>query len=55
MDIKNAGENEAGEASSAAAVVAGVVAVLGSGKSEVAVLVQSGRVERAGWLRKYEH
>ena len=35
---------------SAAAVVAGVVAVLGSGESEVAVLVQSGRVERASWL-----
>ena len=36
-------------------MVAGVVAVLGSGKSEVAVLVQSGRVERAGWWRKLEH
>ena len=31
-------------------MVAGVVAVLGSGESDVAVLVQSGRVERAGWL-----
>ena len=48
---QNAGEDEAGEASSAAAVVAGVVAVLGSGESEVAVLVQSGRVERAGWCK----
>ena len=32
-------------------MVAGVVAVLGSGESEVAVLVQSGRVERAGWWK----
>ena len=52
LDIQDTGEDEAGEASSAAAVVAGVVAILGSGESEVAVLVQSGRVERAGWLRK---
>ena len=55
LDIRNTGEDEAGEASSAAAVVARVVAVLGSSKSEVAVLVQSGRVERAGWWRKLEH
>ena len=32
-------------------MVAGVVAVLGSGESEVAVLVQSWRVERAGWCK----
>ena len=51
LDIQNAGEDKAGKASSAAAVVAGVVAVLGSGESEVAVLVQSGRVERAGWWK----
>ena len=51
LDIQDTGEDEAGEASSAAALVAGVVAVLGSGKSEVAVLVQGGRVERAGWWR----
>ena len=55
LDIKNARENEAGEASSAAAVVAGVVAILGSCEPKVAVLVQSGRVERAGWWRKLEH
>ena len=36
-------------------MVAGIVAVLGSGESDVAVLAQSGRVERAGWLRKLEH
>ena len=33
-------------------MVARVVAVLGSGRCDVAVLVQSGRVERAGWLVK---
>ena len=32
-------------------MVAGVVAILWSCKSEVAVLVQSGRVERAGWWK----
>ena len=32
-------------------MVAGVVAVLGSGESEVAVLVQGWRVERAGWWK----
>ena len=32
-------------------MVADVVAVLGSGKSEVAVLVQSWRVKRAGWWK----
>ena len=43
----NAGEDEAGEASSAAAVVAGIVAVLGSGMCDVTVLAQNGRMERA--------
>ena len=32
-------------------MVASVVAVLGSGESDVAVLVQGGRVERAGWCK----
>ena len=32
-------------------MVADVVAVLGSGESEVAVLVQGWRVERAGWCK----
>ena len=47
-NIKNAGEDKAGEASSAAAVVAEVVAVLGSGGHEVARLARSGGQKRAG-------
>ena len=47
LDIKNAREDEAGEASSAAAVVAGVVAVLGSGEIDDARLPHSGGMERA--------
>ena len=31
-------------------MVAGIVAVLGSGMCDVTVLTQSGRVERARWL-----
>ena len=31
-------------------MVAGIVAVLGSGMCDVTVLAQSGRMERAGWL-----
>ena len=47
LDIQNAGEDKAGKASSAAAVVAEVVAVLGSGGHEVARLARSGGQKRA--------
>ena len=47
LNIKNAREDEAGEASPAAALVAEVVAVLGSGGQQVARLARSGGQKRA--------
>ena len=50
LDIRNTREDEVGEASSAAAVDAGVVAVLGSGRGDVTRLAKSWGQGGTCWL-----